>query len=770
MSRVIEWLLGLERGFLGLEGDFALTFDPRWPGVETVGAATWNILLVSLATALVVWIYRRETGSRGARAVLGSIRLVLLLLVILMLNRPGITLTQRRVENSVVAVLIDDSQSMRLTDAGMPGTPQSRLDSARDLLEKPGGIVEQLGALHELRLFRFNADARPVEADAIAEIAPSGSSSDLQSSLRSAASVLRGTRLAGMVVLGDGRSTGAPDDRFDNLPRVVAIPLGSSAGFSNVSVDAVVSEDVVFVDDIVNIRVVARAVGIDADAKVEAKLVRADNTPLMEDGRAVAVTLVPGEEGLLAGELQFVPREVGPLDLRVEIPPLPGEVEEADNRRDLRLSVLDSQVAVLYVEGYPRWEYRFLRTELTRDRTITLSSLLTSADTTFAQEGDRPITRFPQVLDEILEYDVVLLGDVDPRQFTQSQLDLIAEFVGKRGGGFAMASGPQFAPHSYRGTPIEPLLPVEIARTRPDGGATNVPQGFRVRLTREGIESSVLRILRDPHANRAFFEEQVSKLFWFVQGVVPKPGVGTTLAEGPVDPLTDRPAALIVTGRFGAGRTLFSGIDDTWRWRYHTGESVFTSYWVQSLRYLARGRKLGQRRLTVAVERPAYEMGEIMRFEVRILDPQMGSTLSDELQATLTDARGVATPVRLTRSGSNRESFAGAIAAGLPGGYRFSLAAPGADALETTVEVVLPKLEMRDPRVDTESLERLARATGGAVVAPGEIATLAELLPSGRRVVPVLTTRELWQAPLTLAAFVVLIGIEWIGRKLKGLI
>lgn len=770
MNRLVEWLLGLEPDFLGREGDFALTFDPRWPGVETVGAATWNLLLAGLAVALVVAVYRRESGPRRARLWLGAIRLTLLLLVIVLLNRPGITLTQRRVESSVVAVMIDDSQSMRLTDAGPADAPQSRLDAARALIDSPGGLLEQLASQHELRFFRFNRDAIPLDAEAIDDLTPSGPTSDLITSLRTTYASLRGTRLAGLLVLGDGRSTGPAVERFDNLPRVIAVPIGSDAGFRNVSLESVVSEDVVFVDDIVNVRVNARALGLEPDAKVDARLLRSDGTPLLDGSVPVTASLTPAGEGMWTGELQFVPGEVGPLDLRVELTPVAGEVEEADNRRDLRLSVLDSQVAVLYVEGYPRWEYRFLRTELTRDRSITLSSLLTSADASFAQEGDRPITRFPQTLDEMLDYDVVLLGDVDPRQFTQSQLDLIAEFVSSRGGGLAMASGPRFAPSAFRATPIESLLPVDITRTRADDGTGNVPEGFRIRLTREGLASSVLRVLRDPDANRAFFEERVSTLFWFVQGVTPKPGVGITLAEGPVDPLTGRPAALIVTGRFGAGRTLFSGVDDTWRWRYHTGESVFTSYWVQSLRYLARGRKLGQRRVALSVERPAYETGEVMRIEARVLDPQIATTLPDELQATLTDARGATASLTLTRSPDASNSFTGSVSAGLPGGYRVGLDVPGAESALTTLEVVLPRLEMRDPRVDLEALERLTRATGGEIVRPADVSRLAELMPSGRRVVPVLTTRELWQAPLTLAAFVLLIGLEWIGRKLKGMI
>src|SRR5690606_17974678 len=107
---------------------------------------------------------------------------------------------------------------------------------------------------------------------------------------------------------------------------------------------------------------------------------------------------------------------------------------------------------------------RYLKTEMMRDKTVEISCLLLSADPTFAQEGDRPIRRFPETITELLEYDVVVFGDVDPRYFSDAQLELIRDFVANRGGGFGMVAGPQFSPQAYRNTAIEALLPVNIQR------------------------------------------------------------------------------------------------------------------------------------------------------------------------------------------------------------------------------------------------------------------------------------------------------------------
>src|SRR5436305_8122442 len=136
-------------------------------------------------------------------------------------------------------------------------------------------------------------------------------------------------------------------------------------------------------------------------------------------------------------------------------------------------------------------------------------------------------------------------------------------------------------------------------------------------------------------------KNQVQPLYWYCRGITTKPGVGDVYAEHPTAECPDhRKAPLLVLGRFGAGRTLFSAYDDSWRWRFYTGESVFDTYWVQQLRYLARSKKLGQRRMTFTANRPMYELGEQVRLTLRVLDPQLVQQLPEQVRIELHDATG----------------------------------------------------------------------------------------------------------------------------------
>ena len=258
---------------------------------------------------------------------------------------------------------------------------------------------------------------------------------------------------------------------------------------------------------------------------------------------------------------------VGNVDVVCEAIKQPGEIDDDDNARTSPVSVLDAKVSVLYVDGYPRWEYRYLKNEMIRDRSMEISCLLASADASFLQEGTKSLPsssrtaqgHFPDTLPELLEYDCIVIGDVDPRYFSDSQLQLISDFV-SRGGGLYMIAGPLHAPQQYRNTAIEPLLPVTLGKVEGTDPGTPITDGFRPVLTKAGNNTSIFRFLPDRLQNDRYLKDDLPLIYWYCRGVTAKPSVGEVLAEHPSDIGPDgRKAPILVAGRFG-GRTLFSAI------------------------------------------------------------------------------------------------------------------------------------------------------------------------------------------------------------------
>lgn len=815
LANIIERVLGIDPGFLSREGELRLDFNPHWPGGDAL-TPYWNIALAVAAVAWVVYVYRREGRSRLVRVSLGILRGLLLAFVLFLLNNPVLTLGQSRTEPSVLAVMIDDSVSMRVKDASANPTAESptRLRAAIDLLTgEDQELLKALGRLHQLKFYSFDRDARPLAPGsegnqpsakpggaeavidpalvrALEQLRPEGQNTQLVRSLSTVLADLQGQRLAGVVILTDGRETPAQPlaDALRAVKnfgvKVFPIAVGSDAAPTNIDLQAVSLQDSAFKDDIVALKVLVRGSGYPPGHTIQMRLKdKKTGAPLRTpDGRPSEKTVTLPDSRTVEEELLFKPDQVGPLDIVAEAVVQAGELDEQDNARTAQVAVLDAKISVLYVDGYPRWEYRYIKNEMIRDRTVNISCLLTSADPSFAQEGDPavegfpgPVKRFPESIEELMQYDVVLFGDVDPRQFTDSQLQLVADFVSKRGGGFGMVAGPKWSPVAYRNTIIEAVLPVGISRAQAENGAELLTQGFRPTLTQAGAASSVFRFSADRALNERFVKEELQPIFWYAKGITSKPGVGEVYAEHPNETAPDgRKAPLLVFGRFGAGRTLFSAIDDSWRWRFYTGESVFDTYWIQQLRYLARSKKLGQRRLTFTSNRPAYEQFDQVRLQLRVLDPVLLQQLPEAIDVEMIDEQaGIVRRDKLLRQEGQPENYAASFTADTVGRYTMRLApiAGDAAALDLPVEVIVPRLELTEPQVDRQLLTRLAAETLGQPVTFEEArGKLPGLIPSAARIVPIEASEPLWDAPLAMWVFLLLITMEWVLRKVFGML
>lgn len=274
-------------------------------------------------------------------------------------------------------------------------------------------------------------------------------------------------------------------------------------------------------------------------------------------------------------------------------------------------------VKVLYVEGAPRWEYRYVKTAMLRQPTVRISCLLTTADPGVAQEGSPadpkvgfpgPVQRFPEKAGELAAFDVLLLGDVDPRLFNNHQLKMIADFV-RNGGGFGMVAGPKYAPSAYRPTPLAELLPVNVDKTEPDGKNDQFLDGYQPALTDAGRASPIFRAWREGREGREGQGDgagndgkaEQAALYWYCRRVSARPARdgAEVLATHPTAKAPDGSAApLLVVGKFGRGRTLFSATDESWRWRFASRDEAFNGYWVGQLRYLAGRKGEGKDRAT----------------------------------------------------------------------------------------------------------------------------------------------------------------------------
>jgi uncharacterized membrane protein len=823
MRHLLELILGLPHGFLSRPGELTLQFNPTWPLQQSIGGAgVWNFLLAALALGLVIYIYRREARTRNLRLLLGGLRAAALALVLFLLNRPVLTLGQERREPSVLAILIDDSLSMKVPDVkAADGKPVGRLDSTFDLLtDSDADLLRRLAKTHDIHLYDFSRGAREIAnipgpgdrgappttqpdtaidqaVSALQQLKADANGTQIVSSLTSVLQDLQGQRLAGVVVFTDGRETPSesPPEAVSALKsygvNIYPVVVGSDRMPRNIAIQTVTFEDAAFVDDFTNLHVTLQASGYEANHPITLALRRQIEhngvktlVPVLDDsGNEISKVVLAPDEKPFDADLQFKPTktDMPVANLVVEAIPQPGEIDDSDNFHPARIDILDNNISVLYVDGYPRWDYRYLKNSLLRDKTVKVSCLLTSADPNFRQEGSddptRPqydnswrITGFPETMDRLLDYDVIVIGDVDPRQFTDAQLQLISDFVAKKGGGFCMVAGPRYSPQGYRNTPIESILPVIITRTEADDEQTSITEGFRPILTPASKNYPIFRFFPEWADNDEFVRNHLQPLFWYCRGVMIKPGVGITLAQHPTDLGPDgRPAPVFVIGNYGTGRTIFSAIDDSWRWRFYTGESVFNTYWVQQLRFLARGRKIGQRMLTFNADRDVYELGKQINIQLQVLSPDLIQQLSPPIAVQIVDDE-TGQPVRrldLQKQDSGSAVYSGSFTADRTGQFDVKLPHLTDNDPSIAFKVTEPDMELRQPQVDKSFLARLGTE---APISLSEAAAKLPQIRSAAKIIPIDISQPLWNAPIVLVVFVLLITIEWIVRKMVGLL
>jgi hypothetical protein len=218
---------------------------------------------------------------------------------------------------------------------------------------------------------------------------------------------------------------------------------------------------------------------------------------------------------------------------------------------------------------------------------------------------------------------------------------------------------------------------------------------------------------------------------------------------------------VLAAQQYGRGRVLYFGTDETWRWRFNRGDQIFYRLFSQVIQYLGTPHLSGsQGGLTLRTDRAVYGRGETALITVRAED------VSGELPPVIVEGEdGKQTRLTLSPSPGAEHLYE----------TRFPLVAAGLHKLwveghileaATTIEVEAPQLELQDPAANVALMKEIADRTGGQFARPGEFDRLLEGIDLSPRVVQEQRAFTLWDLPAVAGLFVVLLGIEWVLRRL----
>ncbi|MFO0873517.1 MAG: hypothetical protein U0575_06045 [Phycisphaerales bacterium] len=802
---LMRWLLDLDT----IPADAA---DLRLGWEHPLPAWAWALALVAVA-ALCVWSYGRLRGPRPMRVALALVRGALLALLVALISGPVLVQPREQVERDWVLVLVDRSASMSVADAdpvdGVRGADRPAGDrrttrdvQLRDSLRRAAPIFKTLTDERTVVWLGFDGAAFDLARDAASKAEGSGIDlgpadgwrTRLGTALDQALDRAAARPLAGVVVFSDGRTVDPPSRAVvrrlqSEAAPVYVVPLGRDAPLGDLAVRRVSAPQRAFVRDVVPVTVEidrfgdsARKLGATVrlvDTRNGVELDRVDLPPAGDGagGDLAEVTLAGRSE--LAGDATWAVVIDAPAD----------DLVPENNRREIAVGLVDRPLRVLYVEGYPRWEYRYLKNLLVREKSVESSVILLSADRDFAQEGTIPLARLPRTAEEFAPFDLIIIGDVPSTFFTSEQLSLIRDAVAKKGMGVLWIGGQQSTPSGWAGTELADLLPMRPPLDIPSAG---VP----VNMVATALASRLGVLRLQTASSSALWPHELadpamgwSQLQW-AQRIEPRQLKPTAevLAES-VQPVSGDPTPLVVAMRYGAGEVLYVATDEIWRWRYGRGELLPEQFWVQLIRMLGRERAVGaETRILLEADPRRASPGQPVRLTLRMLDAALADLKPASIAAVVETSGGErVADLELRPTGregelaavwiAEREDGSGPVEGRAGGGpdsaeRRFRIvdsAFPEAAGASAAIEIVRPDEERRRPETDHALLRALADETGGRVLPPNDLSALAQLPRREIRTEDPITER-IWNTPLALLLVVLLGALEWAGRRLISLL
>jgi uncharacterized membrane protein len=764
----------------------------------------WAVFLALLLGAFGWWIYRYAWGHRDLaqprQRLLSALRIALLLLILLLLLRPVLSFKiESRIRRTLIT-LIDQSSSMDIRDPRISEPDVRRAAIAKGLIKrldqappreqiasvanssrqevaaamlqnKDVALLDQLRKRYDLAFIGFASKTASISEQQV--FAP-GQRTDAQhatalgDAIRDVINRKRGQPVAGIFIITDGASNfgSEPLDaaRFAGQENMPLYPYGVGiTSPRDILVSNVFTQDVAFIKDELPVTVRLRAQGLTGE--------RARLVLKLGDQEVASKDLEFANDAEQVVPLVFTPGKTGEFELTASIEARTDETTKDNNSASQRLRVIDSRIKVLFVERTPRWDFRYILPVLLRDRRIEAKVILFDGDPQLASAPDSPyLEKFPATKEELFKYDLVILGDVDPKSLTGPQLEALAEFVSKFGGACAFIAGQLHNPGSYKGTPIEKMIPVEWDASPSTAQRAAAQRPTTLALTAAGRTNPMLKLSTDEMANLEIWKK-FPPIYWVQPVTRPRAGAQVLLED--VDPAKATRFGrmpVMVVQQYGVGQALYLGTDDTWRWRQEEGIAYHRQFWSQIVQRMAIEHLLGgSKRTQLSTDKQRYTTGERVTVFARLYDANFAPITEPSVEGYYIAATAPGAPAGVKQDVSMRAvpdqpgMFRGEFITTEAGNYKFLVSSDPQTALEFSV--IKPQFELGDPAMREPLLKELARLSGGAFFREENLGDLPEKLGEKDERMSRVIDADIWSSPLYFLLMFGVVTAEWILRK-----
>jgi uncharacterized membrane protein len=735
-----------------------LVFLSGWPA--------WALVLavVGVAAALFApfWLLRNR-GSRvpiTRSAVLWGLQAGFVTVLLLMIWQPALSVSMLKPQQNVIAVVVDDSRSMALQEAG--GT---RRDQAAQLLDS--GLLNRLKERFQVRLYRASSELERINGTG--QLNAGGASTQLARSLKQVVAEAATLPVGAVVLVGDGaENAGGIDLETINSIRRQRIPvhtvgIGRERPEHDIEITDVQTVPRAMADSRVPVQVSVRQFGYE-DRRARLKISAAGKTLASQE-----VTLK--KDGVVQTEAAIVNAgTAGAKTLEVSLEPLGGEENTKNNAVHRLLVVEDRKPRILYIEGEPRWEFKFVRRAAESDGRVNLVTMLrTTQNKVYRQGISGPAELeqgFPATVDELFSYQGLIIGGIEAAYFTATQQELIKQFADRRGGGVLLLGGRAgLGDGGWGASPVADMLPV----TLPSGKNTFRREPANVELSSAGRDSVICRLEDNPDRNAERWQK-LPFLMNYQDPGRPKPAA-VVLANSLPGGRERLP--LLITQNYGRGRTAVFATAGSWRWQMQMplADMSHEMFWQQMLRWLVEGTT---ERVVVSSDKSVYSDETTARLSATVRDKSYLPAADATVEARVLGPNGSEERHQLRPDPQNPGTYTLALGAPLSGSHVVEVSARrgeeqiGQDALTFLREDGVA--ENFRTEQNRELLEKLSSQTGGRYYTPATAGRLAEEIAYSEAGISTRETRDLWNMPFLFFIALIFKGTEWGLRRKWGVV
>ena len=761
MDAIFEFLFKF-RPLVFEQGDLAFAAPASlrvWLGVAGLVAAS----------AVATYTIARGRSTVADRGIMAGLRVALLGLLVFCLMQPVLVLSTVVPQQNFVGVLLDDSRSMELENED--GSVRS--DFVADAFT-PGesALLDDLSERFVLRFFRFSDDASRI--DGPQELSFGGTGTDIGGALDVAREELAGVPLSGLVLVSDGA------DNEDRPLTESLVPL-QAAGVPVFTVgvgDELIEPDIEL-GRVELPRAVLEGSTLMVDVVVTQNGFGQRSVPLVvEDDQQIlaeeTVELGPDGEPVVA-RVSFQVEGAGSRRVDFSIPTQSGERVDRNNRRSAWVEVRGDTDKILYFEGEPRPEVKFLRRAVADDENLQVVLLQRTAESKFLRLGVDDGTElqfgFPTTREELYRYRALVLGSVEASFFTHDQLQMIADFASERGGGLLFLGGHDaFAEGGWAGTPVEEVMPVVLGDASP--GVMGHFAEVKAEPTPAGLSHPIVQLDAELDSVAARWE-RLPPVTVVNRLTETRPGATTLLTA--TDVTSGGSQVLLAFQRYGRGKSMALTTQDSWLWQMHAAvpleDQSHESFWQQTLRWLVDGVPDA---VVVATDQERAEPGDAVRLVATVRDSTFIEINDASVTATVTSPTGQVDQVPVEWTVERDGEYAVELRATEMGDYEVEVVAERDGVplgrAHTYLHVTDSDEEYYDSARRTSLLRRVAEDTGGRFYTPATVGSLPEDITVSGAGVTLVEEHDLWDMPVLFLLMLLLMAAEWGYRRVRGMV